>query len=559
MTIKYFLLFIILLKFLCANDTVVFTSDEQVYLKSKKEIKVCVDPNALPLAGKEEGKYIGITVDIISLLKKQISIPIRVISVKSWEECIKFSKEKKVDIVALILTSPNKHKHLIPTHKVIDGAIGIATKMEKNLIYDLSEIRDEKVAIHSGQSSINQYIKHLFPHLKTVMVPTIEDGLNMVAKGEVYGYIDETYALAYNILNLHSNELKIMERINKKPLHGSLGIHKDNLNLLSIMNKLIENTNEKEIRNIIHDWISVRVEKGFDYVLLIQVLSVFLLLVFMSLYWVDRLSKEVLKRKKAEKKLAKFNLNLKEEIASKIKEIHYKDTMLLEKTKLAAMGEMIGSIAHQWRRPLSTLHINVEMLEEDYREDKIDKIFLENFIKKNSEIIQYMSHTIDDFQNFYKVDKEKQYFDVMEKISFVSNLKLNQLEDNHITISKKGESFVVFGYSSEFQQVILNIIGNAKDALVERKVEEPFIKINVWSDNDRGYIQILDNAEGIDDEILDRIFEPYVTTKKLSGSMGFGLYISKMIIEKNMQGLLTIINTDVGSEVLISFAKEKDV
>jgi len=231
--------------------------------------------------------------------------------------------------------------------------------------------------------------------------------------------------------------------------------------------------------------------------------------------------------------------------------------MLLEKTKLAAMGEMIGSIAHQWRRPLSTLHINVEMLEEDYKEDKINKIFLEKFIKKNSEIIQYMSHTIDDFQNFYKLDKEKKYFDVMEKITSVSNLKLNQLEDNHITISKKGESFVVFGYPSEFQQVILNIIGNAKDALVERKVKEPFIKINVWSENDRGYIQVLDNAGGIDEEVRDRIFEPYVTTKEVSGSMGFGLYISKMIIEKNMQGTLTIVNTDVGSEVLISFTKEK--
>ena len=465
-------------------------------MKSKKEIKVCVDPKGLPLAGYKDGKYIGITVEIIHLLGQKISIPIRFISVKSWEECIKFSKDKKVDITALILTSPNKHNHLIPTHKVIDSAIGIATKIEKNLIYDLNEVTGEKVATRRGQDSINQYLKSLYPHLDIVIVDTIEEGLNMVAKGDVYGYIDETYALAYYILNLHSNELKIMERINKQKIHGSLGVNNDDPILLSIMNKVIKSIDEQAVRNIIHDWISVRVEKGFDYVLLMQVLSVFLLLVFVSLYWVDRLSKEVLKRKTAEKKLEKFNINLKEEIALNIKEIHYKDTMLLEKTKLAAMGEMIGSIAHQWRRPLSTLHINVEMLEEDYKEEKIDKIFLENFIKKNSEIIQYMSQTIDDFQNFYKLDKEKQYFDVMEKITSVSNLKLNQLEDNHITISKKGESFVVFGYPSEFQQVILNIIGNAKDALVERKVKEPFIKINVWSENDRGYIQVLDNAGG---------------------------------------------------------------
>jgi len=301
MTIKYFLLFIVLIKFLYANTPVEFTQSEQVYMKSKKEIKVCVDPKGLPLAGYEEGKYIGITVDIISLLQKQIDLPIRFVAVKSWEECIKFSKEKKVDIAALILTSPNKHKHLIPTHKVVDSAIGIATKIEKNLIYDLNEITGEKVATHRGQDSINQYIKSLYPHLDIIIVDTIEEGLNMVAKGDVYGYIDETYALAYYILNLHSNELKIMERINKQKIHGSLGVNNDDPMLLSIMNKVIENIDEQAVRDITHKWISVRIEKGFDYVLFMQVLFVFLLLVFVSLYWVDRLSKEILKRKRAEK------------------------------------------------------------------------------------------------------------------------------------------------------------------------------------------------------------------------------------------------------------------
>ena len=278
----------------------------------------------------------------------------------------------------------------------------------------------------------------------------------------------------------------------------------------------------------------------------------------MSLYWIRKLSKEVVKRKSAEMELKNFNENLEEEISSKIEEIHYKDAMLLEKTKLAAMGEMIGSIAHQWRRPLSTLHINIEMLEEDYKEGKIDKRFLDHYIEKNSSIIQYMSKTIDDFQNFYKSDKEKRRFDVMKKIKSVSDLHLNQLEKNGIQFTTEGESFTVLGYASEFQQVILNLISNAKDALMEKEIKNPYIKIVLSSNKDKRYIRVSDNAGGIDAKTRDKIFEPYFTTKEQKGGTGLGLYISKMIIEKNMHGKITISDQGEGSEVLITLTKEEN-
>ena len=250
--------------------------------------------------------------------------------------------------------------------------------------------------------------------------------------------------------------------------------------------------------------------------------------------------------------LKKFNENLEKEISSKIKELHYKDAMLLEKTKLASMGEMLGTIAHQWRRPLSILHINIEMLEEDYKEGKVDKQFLDEYIENNNSIIQYMSKTIDDFQNFYKIDKKKIPFDIMEKIKSVSDLKLNQLEENGIQITKEGESFTVLGYPNEFQQVILNILSNAKDALLEKEIKNPMIKIVVSSDKDKGYISMSDNAGGIDEKMINKIFEPYFTTKEQNGGTGLGLYISKMIIEKNMHGELSISNKGEGCEVLIT-------
>jgi signal transduction histidine kinase len=555
---KQLFLFFILTLFSYAYQDIIFTQDEQDYLKDKKEITICFSPKGLPLFGYKDEKNIGILPEIMSLVEKKIPIPFRYVYVEAWQECIELSKEKKVDISAVIVTSPNEHLHLIPSKKIFEAFIGIATKINEPLFNEFNNLDTKKVAFLKGQLSINAYVKEKFPNLEVVMVDSIEEGLRLVADNKVYGYADETYSLAYHILNLYNNELKIMNRVHSTPISGSIGVHKDEVELLNIINKAVETIEEQEIRDIIHDWIAVRIEKGFDYILLIQIVSLFLIVLIVSLYWVRKLLKEVEKRKEAELELKNFNKNLEQEISSKMQEIHYKDAMLLEKTKMAAMGEMLGSIAHQWRRPLSTLHINIEMLEEDYKEHKVDQVFLEKFIRKNSEIIQYMSHTIDDFQNFYKIDKEKRPFDVMKKINSVLNLKLNQLEENNIQIKKEGESFTVLGHPSEFQQVILNLISNAKDALVEKEIQNPAILIKLFSKDTKGYIKISDNAGGIDEEIIQKVFEPYFTTKETNGGTGLGLYISKMIIEKHMDGELSISKTEVGSEVLITLDKVHD-
>jgi len=557
MITKVLFLFIFITLFSQASGTITLSQDEQAYLKNKKEINVCINPKGLPLYGYEKGKNRGILAEIMFLIEKKLPIPFRHIPAQTWDECIRLSKEKKVDVVSMVLISPNKHNHLLVSDKVFDGHIGIATKIQEPLVDQLDEVQGKKIALLRAQKSIAEFAEYKLPSFDYVIVDSIKEGLELVAKGKVYGYVDDTYSLAYYILKDYSNELKIMEKINSKPLSAGVGIQKDQLPLLGIINKAIESIDAQEFRQIVHQWISVRVEKGFDYRLLFKIVSVFLLILLVSLYWVRKLLSEGEKRKKAEEELKNLNENLEKEISSKMQEIHYKDAMLLEKTKLAAMGEMIGSIAHQWRRPLSTLHINIEMLEEDYKEGKIDKKFLDEYIKKNSGIIQYMSKTIDDFQNFYKINKEKTHFDVMEKIKSVSDLQLNQLEQNGIKITKEGESFTVFGYPSEFQQVILNLISNAKDALLDKEIQNPSIKIIVSSDETKGYIRISDNAGGIDEKMAMKIFEPYFTTKEYSGGTGLGLYISKMIIEKNMQGTLTLSRQGDGCEALIILLKEK--
>ncbi len=252
------------------------------------------------------------------------------------------------------------------------------------------------------------------------------------------------------------------------------------------------------------------------------------------------------------KELKELNENLESLVKEKTDENIKQLQTLQQQSKMASMGEMIGAIAHQWRQPLNELSIGIQNLKYDYEDGLIDEIFLNQFIQKNKDVIRFMSTTIDDFRNFYRLDKEKEFFDVKEAIKATISMQLAQLESHKIDVSIEGEGFEVDGFKNEFQQVILNLINNAKDALLEQKIENAKISI-VLRDNS---ISIRDNAGGIPKDILERIFEPYFTTKEQGKGTGMGLYMSKMIIEENMEATLSVNNTKDGAEFRMNFNEE---
>jgi len=248
-----------------------------------------------------------------------------------------------------------------------------------------------------------------------------------------------------------------------------------------------------------------------------------------------------------------INKSLDEKIAEEIAKNHKKDVMMQEQTKLAAMGEMIGAIAHQWRQPLNALNINIQNLDDDFEEGLINKEFIEKFIQKNTNIINFMSDTIDDFRNFFRIDKEKVDFSVLDSLKKVLNIQGSTLKDYNIAVEIIGEDFVINGLKNEFSQVIMNLINNAKDALVENKAKNAKITIALSDDK----ITISNNGAGIDEKIINRIFEPYFTTKEQGEGTGMGLYMSKMIIENNMNGKISVKNIDDGVSFTIILNNKK--
>ena len=253
-----------------------------------------------------------------------------------------------------------------------------------------------------------------------------------------------------------------------------------------------------------------------------------------------------------QQQLEEINQSLEQRITMAVAELRQKDQMLIQQGRLASMGEMINNIAHQWRQPLNNIGLIVQNLQLTFEAGELNAEDLDKEISRAMDIIMHMSRTIDDFRNFFRHDKEIRSFIVNHVVSrSIEFISATLASSNIKVILTAGKDVTANGYQNEYAQVLLNILANAREALVERAVTEPVILINVTSENGCSVTTIRDNAGGIAEEILPRIFDPYFTTKEPGKGTGIGLYMSKVIIEQNMHGRLTARNVDNGAEFRI--------
>lgn len=221
---------------------------------------------------------------------------------------------------------------------------------------------------------------------------------------------------------------------------------------------------------------------------------------------------------------------------------------LIQSEKMARLGNMLGAIIHQWKQPLNAIGIESQSLRMYCMEDEYEK---EEFVKGLSFIlsqVDFMSKTADGFRDFYKPSKEKTQFSISDQIQNVANIVGRQFHQKSISFEiKTVNDPIVYGYESEFKQVILNILNNAYDAVVQSNVKNPCITVCIDSKNGFTDITIEDNAGGINEELLpQKLFEPFVSMKGKKGT-GIGLSLSKTIIEERMGGTLSAINGEFGA------------
>ena len=263
---------------------------------------------------------------------------------------------------------------------------------------------------------------------------------------------------------------------------------------------------------------------------------------------------EIVARQRQE--LEEFTHTLEERVREKTEENARKDRLIIHQARLAELGEMIGNIAHQWRHPLTRLSLILQNLRALNNKDRLEKERLNSMLSKANEQIFFMSDTIDNFRNFYKPATEAEDFTVREAYDRVMEIIGYDLKHKNISISyRENEPIQLHGMLNQFAQVFLNLIANARDVLTERKVTQPEIGIEVRRENEELRIEIFDNAGGIPEEILPKIFEPYFSTKKEQGT-GVGLYMVKTIIEERFGGRVEVKNDERGARFILTLPME---
>lgn len=243
-----------------------------------------------------------------------------------------------------------------------------------------------------------------------------------------------------------------------------------------------------------------------------------------------------------------YIIDITEKVLAK-QELESQEALLMHQQRLAQQGEMLNMIAHQWRQPLTAITATTNnlilrnMIEPNFKGDELNKE-----LTLITEYSQHLSSTINDFRSFFEIDKRKVTNTVEELVEKSLNIINTTLESNEITLIKNYNcEKLVTSFSNEIQQVILNILKNAEDALIHRDIKNRKIFINTRYDEKYAILEISDNAGGIDQNIINRIFEPYFSTKKNQEGTGLGLYMSKTIINEHCDGKLLVSNTDLGA------------
>lgn len=260
------------------------------------------------------------------------------------------------------------------------------------------------------------------------------------------------------------------------------------------------------------------------------------------------------KLKKREAQLAEINKTLREKVYSEVARSRDKDHILIQQSRHAALGEMIGNIAHQWRQPLNEVSLLINDLEDANSFGILDQAYFEKAIENVYKRLKFMSETINDFSNMYTDDFKEELFNPKVLIEKLMQFAEGTMESNKIKIKLTCKhDFKVYGYPNMLSHVLLNLLNNSKDVLNERNIQNPTIWIRVIKYKQVYKISVLDNGKGVEKEISNKIFDPYFTTKKFNKGSGLGLYMAKTMLEKQMNGRIEFQNKEEGAEFKISF------
>ena len=539
-----------------STSTLNLTEVERWYLEEKSELKLCVDPDWMPFESIKDGKHIGISSEYIKILSQKLNIPIVLVVTKTWTETLSKMKKRECDMLSLVAKTPSRERYMDFTSSILEFPLVLATKIGVSFINNISLVETRGIGIVRGYAPI-ETLKKSYPDMVIVPVDSVEDGLDRVERGEIFGFLDNSVVINEKIQKEYIGSLSISGKFQEQVRLG-IATRSDEKLLHSIFEKAIQAIDEPIKESILNRWIKPNYIVNVDYAMAWWTLGFSLLLISVVLYWNMLLKREIASKQIVELELKELNNTLERKIAEAVDEIQDREVIIQHQSRLAQMGEIINMIAHQWRQPLgataaATMSIKskLQLKKYDMSSEKGRKEFETYLTKKLTDIEKYvdlMTQTIDDFRTFFKKDRQKEIVDVSETIEKALFIITPHMEAKNITIIKQLDSTKsIYLYPNEIMQVILSLLKNSDDAFddipaSEKPPKERVIMLHSYDIDDGIRVDFCDNAGGVPGEALNRVFDPYFSTKKEKNGTGLGLYMSKVIVEKHHNGVLRMEN-----------------
>jgi polar amino acid transport system substrate-binding protein len=527
------------------NTQELLTPKEQAYLKAKKRLRICYRTNRMPIESEGETGPEGIAIDVMHSIVRRLDINAAFVPVESREEAWRFLREKHCNLLSSVLQSPTRNEHVLFTRPYIHYSTVIVTKKGNNI--NFSQLKNKRYAAWE-KNPMSQYLDKAHMQHQIRFTNNAQEALQAIQKGKAYYTILPQSIFEYFQHRGNYDDLAVT---GYAPIQGnlSIGISKSDPELLGILNKILQATPMEAYRAISDKWVQGTVIKKTDYMAFVEVLLVAMMIIGGILLAYRR-------QTKLKNHIEELNTTLEEKIEVALQKNKEQQIMMLHQDRLARMGEMIAMIAHQWRQPLNNLALVNQLLVSKYKKGNLDDEALTYFQENSKKQITQMSETIDDFRNFYKVEKEKIDFCVSDIIHELIEQTAIIFKDAGIQVTYDAKKCPVFkGYPNELKHAVQNIMSNARDILQEKEIEEKQIVVKVFQDGEDIVISIWDNAGGMTEAVREKIFDPYFSTKDSKNGTGLGLYMANVIVVDHMNSEIIVHANEKSTEFIICLKK----
>ena len=525
------------------HNTLFLTEKEKAWLKAHPVVRVGIDQNWPPIESmNENGRHIGVSASYLNLLEKRLGIRFEVdYSRQHWSDSIRAVQAKEIDMLSCAAITEKRGQNLVFSRPYLKQSIVIVANSDVGFVNDLNDLDGKKVAVVRSYAT-EEFLRENHPNIIPVLADTSLDALQSVASGKAYACIEGLGVVSY-LIDRH--DLKRLKVVGETPYRYELAfaVRSDWGMLASISDKVFASITPSEYNEIHGSWLVLERDEPLNYPLIWGMVG-FLSIVFMLIAYKNR-RLDILVRQRTDE-LESFNQRLQDEIEKAVEKNRRQEKLLMQQAKMAEIGSMLESIAHQWRQPLNILGLSMTRL------NLSCAIGMNSESSKVIEIaeaqIEYMSQTIDDFRNFFKQDKDQMLVNINTLVDDVETLLGPLLMRKKIIIERDIDTMIdVLVYPNELKQVLINLVNNAREAIEQHRGRERVIRIRCVEDEHYCTLAIEDTGGGISPDIIDKIFDPYFTTKFESQGTGIGLYMAKMIIEKHFLGKLSVYNTSKGA------------